>query len=74
MKIHPSLMEHIKPIPVGDAVSCLPNESFMQDIVEIRVSVSASDKAWPPFTSELEFVRFLTERNGQRIHVWKRTK
>lgn len=62
MNIYPASTP-LEQVPVGEAITSLPRLT-VHDIV----TMPAQDG------TRLEFVRFLTERDGQRIHVWKRTK
>lgn len=62
MKIHPATTPP-EQVPVGEAITSLPRLT-VHDIV----TMPAQDG------TRLEFVRFLTEQGGQRIHVWKRTR
>lgn len=62
MKIYPATTP-LEQVEVGDAIVSLPRLT-VHDIV----TVPAQDG------THLEFVRFLTEVDGQRLHVWKRTK
>lgn len=62
MTIHPADTP-LSRVAVGEAIISLPRLTVL-DIV----TIPAQDG------TRLEFVRFLTERDGQRIHVWKRTR
>lgn len=71
MTIHPAGTPLAR-VAIGEAIADLPFPTT-SDIV---TPVLTDDPRYPvtPLSSALEFVRFLTERDGQRIHVWKRTK
>lgn len=62
MRIHPAGTPLAR-VAIGEAIASLPCLTVL-DII----TMPAQDG------TRLEFVRFLTERDGQRIHVWKRTR
>lgn len=74
MKIHPAATP-LEQVEVGDALEDLPFPTSGNVVTLIH-----ADDTNYPYTPSFqaypspEFVRFLTERDGQRIHVWKRTR